>query len=776
MKNTNKMKKSFFFLVLMLGMKIYAQNYTISGHVVDAQSGEDLLYATIAVTDLNKATSSNDYGFYSITVPKGEHTFVISYLGYQSLKVNLDITKNIRKNFSLKIEKNEIKKIIVSSEKKNQNITNSEVSTINLNIKNSKIVPVLFGEQDVLKTLQLMPGVSASSDGSSGFFVRGGNSDQNLILLDEAPIYNASHLLGFFSVFNSDALSNLKMYKGGIPAKYAGRLSSVTDIRMKNGNMNKWQASGGIGIISSRLTVEGPIIKNKSSIIISGRRTYADLIVKNLKKDFKDLSLYFYDLNAKFNFKINKNNRFFVSGYLGRDAFGRTDMGFDWGNKTATIRWNHIFNNKLFLNTTAIYSDYDYGFDVSFNNISVNLNAGIYDINAKQDYTWYLNANNKIQFGWQSIYHRFKPMSFILKNTDNDSIIDQTSLQKQYALENGFYLSNEQKIGNKITIYYGVHFSTFSNIGPYTQKNYDDNGDILDSIYYKKGVFLNTYKGIEPRINATFVINQSTSIKASYNRNFQYLHLLSNSTSGNPTDMWMPSSPNIKPEFADQISTGFFKNFNNGMFQLSTVVYYKKLSNQLDFKDGADAFANPNIEAEIICGQGKAYGLEFLLKKKSGRLKGWISYTLSKSLRQFDKINFGKWFPARQDRTHDIAIVASYLISKKITISATWVFHTGDAVTFPSGKYFINGNLVNLYSDRNAERMPDYHRLDIGMNWIIKDTKKFQSVLNFSIYNVYNRKNAYSITFKQNETTGKTEAERLSLFGIVPSITWNFKF
>ncbi len=764
---------------ILLSISSICQNYTISGYVEDANNGEDLLYSTIFVKEINRGFSTNQYGFYSISLKKGTYNLEFSYTGYKKMTKKVKLDKNINLNISLQSNDLQIKEVIVKGKNSDQNVKSTEISTIDLNMKETKKIPVIFGEQDIMKIFQLMPGVSPSSEGSSGFYVRGGDFDQNLILLDEAPVYNASHLLGFFSVFNSDAISDVKMYKGGIPARYGGRLSSVTDIRMKNGNSKHWDAAGGIGIIASRLTVEGPIIKNKSSLIISGRRTYADLIVKNIKKDYKDLTLYFYDLNIKTNYQFSSKDRMFISGYFGRDVFGLKSFGFNWGNKTATLRWNHIFNNKIFMNTTAIYSDYDYGFKAEFFKNVINFGAGIYDYNVKQDYTWYVNTQNNIRFGWQSIYHNFKPMSFrvVEKNPDDTlNALKDTSLVPMYALENFVYLSNEQKIGKRLTIYYGLRFTLFNNIGPYDSKTYNDKEEIIKTVHHDSNEFFHNYKDFEPRINMTFLLNQTSSLKASYNRTVQNLHLLSNSTSSSPTDMWMPSTEIIKPEKGDQWSVGFFKNFADNKFEFSIETFYRKLYNQVDLKDGAQVLFNPDIEAQIVIGKGRAYGGEFLFRKKTGKFTGWISYTLLKSQRKFNEINNGQWFSARQDRTNDISVVATYQIFPKLNISASWVYYTGDAVTFPVGKYYVDGVLMNLYSGRNADRMPDYHRLDIGVTWTIKDNKKFYSELNFSVYNAYNRKNAYTITFKENETTGQTEAERLALFGIVPSITWNFKF
>ena len=722
---------------------------------------------------------TNQYGFYSITLPKGNYTFVFSFMGFETVEKQVNLNKDISINVSLPKIENILDEVVVKGRRDDHNVKSTEMSTIDMDIKEVKLIPVLMGEQDIMKTLQLMPGVSASSEGSSGFYVRGGDSDQNLILLDEAPVYNASHLLGFFSVFNSDALSDVKMYKGGIPANYGGRLSSVTDIRMKNGNMKKWEAAGGIGLISSRLTVEGPIIKDRASLILSGRRTYADIIVKTFREDFRELTLYFYDFNAKTNIILSQKDRIYLSGYFGRDVFGLDLFGFNWGNKTGTLRWNHIFNNKLFLNTSFIYSDFDYGFKVDFNKNVIGFDAGMYNYTGKQDFTYYLNTENTIRFGWQSTYHDFKPMSFkVIERNPDDSLnaMQDTSLVRRYALENAIYVSNEQKIGDKISLVYGLRYNIFSSIGPFDSKIYDENGEVIEIIEHKEFEFFHVHKAFEPRINAVFLVVENTSLKASYNRTAQFIHLLSNSTASAPTDLWMPSTKIVEPEKQDQYSIGLFKNFADNKFEFSIEGFYKKMFNQVDFVDGAQVMFNPDIELEILKGVGRVYGAEFLLRKKSGKLTGWLSYTLLKSERKFDEINNGEYFSARQDRTHDFAAVVTYQILPNLNFSGSWVYYTGDAVTFPTGKYYIEGVLVNLYSDRNGDRMPDYHRLDLGLTWIIKNNKKFYSDINLSAYNVYNRKNAYAINFTENSDTGHTQAERLALFGIVPSISWNFKF
>lgn len=756
-------------LAMFFCLSTFAQNFTVSGYLRDAETGEELLYATVRVPGTSQGVSTNLYGFYSLTLPQGTYEINYSYVGYEAVTLTFELNEDITQDVELRTASVELDEVVIAAENENENITNTEVSVISLDVQKVKKIPVIFGEQDILKTIQLLPGVSGNSEGSSGFFVRGGDADQNLILLDEAPLYNASHLLGFFSVFNSDALKDVKLYKGGIPAQFGGRGSSVMDARMRNGNMKEWEVSGGIGLISSRLTVEGPIVEDKGSVILSARRTYADILARPFLEDFDDFTLYFYDLNLKANYKLGENDRIYLSGYLGRDELGTDNFGFDWGNRTLTARWNHIFNSRLFSNTSFIYSEYDYGFNIENGGIDIDLNAGIYDYNLKQDFNFYLNPKNEITFGWQGIYHQFQPSTFSF----DDEL--QDAAQEQDALEGGLYIANQQKVSERLQLNYGIRLSSFSNIGAYTEKTFNAADEVVSETTYESGEFYNTYFNVEPRFSATYILNSKNSIKLSYNRNVQYLHLLSNSTADSPTDLWIPSSSLVEPTLTDQIAIGYFKNFERNTYKFSVEAYYKSLQNTVDYEDGAEIFGNPDIESELVFGKGRAYGIEFLLEKTKGKLTGWISYTLSKSERQFDEIANGNWFSARQDRTHDISVVGIYQLSPRLSLSASWVYNTGDAVTFPVGKYEVDGNTLNLYSERNADRMPDYHRLDLGATWKLSKKESSSSELNFSVYNAYNRKNAYSITFDTNEA-GQTEATRLALFGIVPSLTWNFKF
>jgi len=765
-----------FFLLPYKSVAEEDTRYSVSGYIKDAKTGEVLLFATVFIVELNTGSTTNQYGFYSIKVPSGNYTVQYSYLGYETVSRKFNLKSNLEADIELPPRATALSEVEITGKSQKNAVRSLEMGAIQMDIKQLKAVPVLFGEKDILKAIQLMPGVSPSSEGSSNYFVRGGEADQNHILLDEAPVYNASHLMGFFSVFNSDAIKDVKLYKGGIPAPYGGRVSSVLDIRMRDGNSKEWGATGGIGLISSRLTVEGPIVKDRGSIMVSGRRTYADLALKAVSDLADSVTFYFYDFNLKANYSLGGKDRIYLSGYLGRDIFGRKQGGFDSGNSTLTLRWSHTFNQVLFLNTSLIYSDYNYGFKADFGSLAFKLTSGILDYSVKQDFTWYPNTDNMVRFGWNSAYHKFKPGNFTSGN-DSDTSGILSHIEPQQALESGFYISNEQKISKAFSMNYGFRASMFNNIGPSTVKTYGSDRSVLDSVKYPLGQFYNTYIGFEPRITANYLINNTNSVKVSYNRMFQYLHILSNSLSSSPTDIWTPSTPLIKPTIADQFALGFFKNLPKKSWDLSVEAYYKILGNLVDYKNGANTFLNPDLEAELEFGHGRAYGLEFSATRTSGKLTGWLSYTLSKSEKQFDNINFGNWFSARQDRTHNISLVATYQVTDRITFSGNWIYYTGDAVTFPSGKYVIDGVLINLYTDRNGSRMPDYHRLDLGFTYQFKPKKRWNSDINVSVYNVYDRKNAYSISFEESKTVpGTTEAVRLALFGIVPSITWNFKF
>lgn len=726
---------------------IKAQNFTVSGTVKESSSGETLTGVTISVLELPRTTTTtNEYGFYSLSLPKGNYTLRFTYVSRQQEKIPISLDSNQKINISLK-EETSLQEVVISAKKGNDNLTKPTMGTEVLNMKTAAKIPVVFGEKDLVKTLQLLPGVKSNGEGANGFSVRGGATDQNLILLDEAPVYNASHLLGFFSTFNSDAIKDATIIKGNSPAQFGGRLSSVLDVKMKEGNNKQFQTSGGIGLISSRLTVEGPIQKEKSSFIISGRRTYADLFAK-LSSDLKNVKLYFYDLNAKANLTINKNNKLFFSGYFGQDVLNVNKLfGSKWGNSTATLRWNSIISSKLFSNTSLIYSNYDFNVGFQSDGIETNYNSHIKDLNLKQDFTYYLSFSNTIRFGFNTIHHTITPTK-----AEGSGIV--TTKKSRKGLENALYASNSWKLSDNLSIDYGLRFSFYS---------------VLDTN--------KTYYNLEPRITANYRLGNTESIKFGYARNTQNLHLMSNSTGGSPTDQWIGNSNKIKPEVADQLSFGYSKNFNDNAFELNTEVYYKTMQNQIDYKDGADINTVPDIETELLFGKGRAYGLEILLRKKKGKLTGWIGYTLSKTEREIDGINNNQWYNAKQDRTHDLSIVAIYNLTPRWTLSGTFIYTTGNAVTFPTGKYTLNNMTVYQYNSRNADRMAATHRLDFSATYERPARGRFQSSWSFGLYNVYGRQNPFSITFKENKTNPKQiDAVQTSLFRWIPSITYNFKF
>jgi hypothetical protein len=751
---------------------------TISGFVRDLKTGESINGAVIYPKEKpNLGITSNSYGYFSLSLPAGNYTIIIQYLGYKTKAITMDLKENLTLNVDLEEESIALKEITVTGERNNSN-TGSNTLISKISVKEIQTIPVILGEKDILKTIQLMPGVSPAGEGNAGFYVRGGGVDQNLILLDEAPVYNPSHLLGFFSTFNSDAIKDITLYKGGFPAEYGGRLSSVVDIKMNEGNNKEFHLSGGIGLIASRLAVEGPILKGKGSFMIAARRTYADIFLRFLPRGGPDSiasksTLYFYDLNMKANYQFSSKDRLYFSCYLGRDNFnlGGT-VGLNWGNVTATTRWNHVFSEKIFSNTSLIFSQYNYKFDVAVGTRTMNVISEIKDWNLKEDLHYYLNSNNTIKIGFNSIYHTFVP-----SKVDSTVFFHVRSMDNRYALENAVYISDEQTITKQLKATYGLRYSIFSSIGPGTVYTYDEVADVVDSATYPKGKIFNTYGGFEPRILLNYIISDSVSVKASYARTRQYIHLLSNTTSSTPFDLWVPSNINILPEIADQYTLGYFRNFSNNMFETSVELYYKNLKNQIDYRNGANLILNNKVESQLVFGKGWGYGAEFLIRKKYGKMTGWISYTWSKTKRQFKEINNGDLFLAKQDRPNNIAIVGMYELNPHLTFSATWIYYSGNAVTFPSGRYVVDRNVIPYYTGRNGYRMPDYHRLDIGVTWQRKKFKKFESNWNFSIYNVYARENAYAINFQPDpKDPTKMQAVQLSLFRFVPAVTYYFRF
>lgn len=762
----------FFFTALSANAQ---QKFTISGTITSKTKGETIIAATIKVGNL--ITTSNDYGFYSITVVKGDYSMEVTAVGLQTAVQKITADRNLVLNISLEDIIKDLDEVVVTSDSRSRSLSSPQMGVEKLSTKDIKYIPVLLGERDILKVVQLLPGVKSAGDGNSGFFVRGGAADQNLILLDEAPVYNASHLLGFFSTFNSDAIKDMTMYKTGMPAQYGGRLSSVLDIKMNEGNNQAYNVSGGIGLISTKLNVEGPIQKNRSSFLVTGRRTYVDAFLK-LSKDstVNSNNLSFYDFNAKANYILGKKDRIYLSGYFGRDQLGvGSTFGLAWGNGTGTIRWNHIFGPKLFSNTSLIYSNYNYKISIRSGATDFDIFSQIRDWNLKEELQWYVNGRNTLRFGMNAIFHTIRPGEVTATAA---SSINSSKLQKRYSLENAAYATNTWKAADKLNITYGIRLTAFSILGKGEFYAIDRHGIVTDTFSYDKAEMVKTYWNAEPRLAVSYQFNPLSSVKASYVRNVQNLHLISNSTTSSPTDKWLASTNIIKPEISDQFSFGYYKNLSNDQYELSVEAYYKTMRNQIDYKDGADIYINSDaIETQLLFGKGRAYGIEWLFKKKAGKFNGWVSYTLSKTERKINGISNNNWYNAKQDRTHDIAVVGIYQLNKKWTLSANWIYYTGSAVTFPAGKYRIDDQTVYYYTERNAYRMPAYHRLDIGATWLLKQKKRFSSELTISLYNAYGRENAYTIQFRDNkDDPDKTEAVQTALFKYIPSVSYNFKF
>jgi hypothetical protein len=752
------------------------EKYTISGSIKDKKTGETIIGASIILREAHGiGVLSNGYGFYSITAPEGNYTLIASFSGYTNDTLKISLVKDIANTIELIPKGTELEEVVITA-RRNNDITKTLPGVQKISMEEIQNVPVLFGEKDILKTIQLLPGIKSGGDGSTGFFVRGGAADQNLILLDEAVVYNASHLLGFFSTFNSDAIKDVTIYKGDMPAQYGGRLSSLLDIKMNDGNNKDFKVSGGIGLIASRLNIEGPIVKNKGSFMISARRTYADMFLKLSKDSTKNKSiLYFYDVNAKANYQFGDKNRVFLSAYLGEDKLGFSNQfGIKWGNTTTTIRWNHIFNSKLFSNTSVIYSNYDYNININQTTNNITILSRIKDYTLKEDLQYYASSSNKVNMGFNITRHTFTPGEI---KTSQISSFNSLTLQNKYALDGAAYIADEWSASDKLKLNTGLRLSSFSLVGPGNFYTYDNNGKTIDTAVYSSGQVVKSYLNLQPRFAATWQLNKISSAKISYSRNVQNLHLLSNSTGSNPTDLWISSSNNVKPEIADQVSTGYYRNTVNNKFEFSAEIYYKFLQNQIDYKNGAVLVANEAVESQLVFGKGRAYGLELYAKKRYGKLTGWFSYTLARTERKMPGVNQNSWYPATQDQTHNMAIVAIYKASKKWTFSADFVYNTGNAVSWPSGKYDVNGTTAFYYTERNGYRMPAYNRLDLSATLQGKKTEKFDGSWSFSLYNAYGRENPYFIQFQNDpDNPQKTQAVQYSLFRWVPSVSYNFKF
>ena len=797
--------------------------YTISGYVKDVSNGEYSIGSTIFIKELKKGVTTNQYGFFSITAEQGIYTVVVSYLGYNSIEKKITLDKNTTLNIDLTPAVFTTKEVEITGERTDKNVSSTDVGAIKLDMAEIKKIPAFMGEVDVLKTIQLLPGVKSAGDGNAGFYVRGGGPDQNLILLDEAVVYNASHLLGFFSVFNGDAVKSINLIKGGMPAQYGGRLASVLDITLKDGNSKQFHANGGIGLISSRLTLEGPIKKDTGSFIISARRTYIDAVARPFAKAGSPLKngsgYYFYDLNAKVNYRLSQKDRVFASGYIGRDILHFNDksaqfkINMSWGNSTAVVRWNHLFNDKLFMNTSAIFSDYKFLLDVEQTGFELKLFSGIRDWNAKVDFGYFPTIRHQIKFGANYVFHTFTPTSVSAKLSGTD--LDFGPVKRIFAHESAVYFSDDFELTNRIKIHAGLRYSYFMQVGPFDRYTTDpiNTGQVVDTVHYTANQKVKNYGGLEPRLNVRYELNSKSSVKASYTYNLQYVHLASLSALSLPTDTWVPSSQLVQPQKGTQYSLGYFRNFKENGYESSVETYYKDMRNQIEYKEGTLPWddANNNADNQFTFGKGWAYGVEFFLKKKFGKFNGWIGYTLSYTKRQFPGINLGKVYYAKYDRRHDASIVLNYDLNKKWTFATVWVYATGNAITVPVSYYFIDGNFVTEYGDRNAFRMPAYHRMDVSAtytpdrNKIIerrkqrmvkryekkgkdittvavpkKWAKNYESSWSFSVFNVYNRHNPYIVYFATQGSLlkgdYKIQAKQMYLFPILPSITWNFKF
>ncbi len=785
------MKTSFFiFLFLLCSSASHSQKkHTISGYIKDSLNGETLIGATITVQGQTKGITSNLYGFYSITLDEGKYVLLCSFVGYRFKAMAIDLQQDTKINFEVLPKISLSQEVIINSKKRDANVKSAQMGKFTLPMEQIKSIPAFLGEVDLLKTIQFLPGVRNAGEGSAGIYVRGGGPDQNLILLDDAPVYNTGHLFGFFSIFNADAIKNVTLIKGGMPAQYGGRLSSVLDVSMKEGNNQKLQVDGGIGVIASRLSIQGPIKKNKSSFIVSARRTYIDALTKPFMKStsqFKGSGYYFYDLNAKVNYIFSDKDRIYLSGYFGRDVFdfvnGKQNLNINipWGNATGTLRWNHVFNKKLFGNTTAVYNDYNFTFNALQNDFELKLSSGIRDLSIKQDFDLYPYTGHKLKFGGIYTYHKFTPS--VLSGKQDTTVFKPNNAQVKYGHEAAVYFQDDWEINEKIKIHGGLRYSWFQQTGPYKIYETDDNGNRVDSAVFSRGKAVKTYGGLEPRFTIRYALNDETSIKTSVTRNLQYIHLISNAGTTLPTDIWVPSTYKVRPQISWLYAAGLFKNFKDNMYETSVEVYYKQMQNQIEYKEGYTPTGLDDTENSFTFGKGWSYGAEFFINKTKGRLTGWVGYTLSWTWRKFPALNFGDKYPAKYDRRNDMSVVALYELNKKWKLSAAFVFGTGNAATLPQRFYIVGGILTQEYSRINEYRLPSYHRFDFAATLTPKKNikRKWKTEWVFSVYNAYNRKNPYFIYFDQTGSpfngTLEIQAKQVSLFPVIPAITWNVKF
>ncbi len=775
--------------LLMLSSGIAAQTrYTLNGYVKDSLSGETIIGATVAVNGQSRGVTSNQYGFYSLTLDEGEYDIQVSHVSYMGQVVPLHLHSNQTLNFDLLSKSALINEVVVYSKKRDGNVKNAQMGKIDLTMNQVRAIPAFMGEVDILKAIQLLPGVQSAGEGNAGFYVRGGGPDQNLIMLDDAVVYNTGHLFGFFSIFNGDAIKNVSLIKGGMPAQYGGRLSSVLDVSMKEGNINKFQTEGGIGLIASRFSVQGPIKKEKASFIVSARRTYIDALVKpfvSKSSSFYGSGYYFYDLNAKVNYRFSDKDRLYLSGYFGRDVFDfrnskrSFNTNIPWGNSTATLRWNHVFNRRLFANTTAVYNDYNFKFSAAQENFEIGLSSGIRDMTIKSDFDYYPLPNHKLKFGGLLTHHKFIPN--VVTGRQDSILFNPNNEGAKYAMEAAVYIQDDWEIGEKLKINYGIRWSSFNQVGPYMLYTRDVNGNKLDSISYARLKTVKSYGGLEPRMTIRYALDDESSLKAAVTRNYQYIHLVTNAGTTLPTDLWVPSTYIVRPQLSWLYSAGYFRNFADNRYETSVEVYYKDMRNQVEYKEGyTPSLADP--EEEFVFGKGWSYGAEFFVNKTRGRMTGWIGYTLSWTWRKFEQLNDGGRFPARYDRRHDISVVGNYDAGKKWKLGAVFVYGTGNAITLPERFYIINGVLTQEYSNLNQYRMKAYHRMDFSATYtpVPKKKRKLTSSWVFSIYNVYSRLNPYFLYFDQEGSIATNDLQvstkQVSLFPVLPAVTWNFKF
>ena len=779
----------FFVSLFLLSTGIAAQTrFTLNGYVKDSLSGETIIGATVTINGQSRGVTSNQYGFYSLTLDEGAYEIQVSHVSYMGRVVPVDLRSNQTLNFDLLSKSALINEVVLYSKKRDGNVKNAQMGKIDLTMNQVRAIPAFMGEVDILKAIQLLPGVQSAGEGNAGFYVRGGGPDQNLIMLDDAVVYNTGHLFGFFSIFNGDAIKNVSLIKGGMPAQYGGRLSSVLDVTMKEGNINKFQTEGGIGLIASRFSVQGPLKKEKASFIVSARRTYIDALVKpfvSKSSSFYGSGYYFYDLNAKVNYRFSDKDRLYLSGYFGRDVFDfrnskrSFNTNIPWGNSTATLRWNHVFNRRLFANTTAVYNDYNFKFSAVQENFEIGLSSGIRDMTIKSDFDYYPLPNHKLKFGGLITHHKFIPN--VVSGRQDSILFSPNNEGAKYAMEAAVYIQDDWEIGEKLKINYGLRWSSFNQVGPYMLYTRDVNGNKLDSNFYSRLKTVKSYGGLEPRMTIRYALGDESSLKAAVTRNYQYIHLVTNAGTTLPTDLWVPSTYLVRPQLSWLYSAGYFRNFADNRYETSIEVYYKDMRNQVEYKEGyTPSLADP--EDEFVFGKGWSYGAEFFVNKTRGRLTGWIGYTLSWAWRKFEQLNGGVRYPARYDRRHDISVVSNYDAGKKWKLGAVFVYGTGNAITLPERFYVINGVLTQEYSNLNQYRMKAYHRMDISATYtpVPKKKRKFTSSWVFSVYNVYSRLNPYFLYFDQEGSIATNDLQvstkQVSLFPVLPAVTWNFKF